>query len=78
LEKGAGGGDVREGGFDDFVVRLMQTRHACDHKHGEEMEESLKFERLQGRGSAGERGSRDPGGLGRRSGDSRREPDRAR
>jgi hypothetical protein len=53
LEKGAGGGDVREGGFDDFVVRLMQARHACNHKHGEEMEESLKFERLQGRGGAG-------------------------
>ena len=28
LEKGAGGGDVREGGFDDFIVRLMQTGHA--------------------------------------------------
>ena len=30
----AGGGDVRKGGFDDFVVRLMQTGHVREHKHG--------------------------------------------
>jgi hypothetical protein len=40
LEKGAGGGDVREGGFDNFVVRLMQARHECNPKHGEKMEEA--------------------------------------
>ena len=41
LEKGAGGGDVRESGFDDFVVRLMQTGHAFDHRHGKEGVKSL-------------------------------------
>jgi hypothetical protein len=34
-------------------VRLMQTRHECDHKHGGEEEESLKFVSFQSRCRAG-------------------------
>jgi hypothetical protein len=39
-------------------VRLMQTGHTFEHKHGGEEEESLKFVSFQSRYRAGGRASR--------------------